>query len=79
MLERKSKKEPDPSQIAFRVIQKAIPQESSTKELPKNPYAVALGRLGGLKGGKARASSLTAHKRRAIAKRAAKARWGKSR
>ena len=42
----------------------------------KNPAAVALGRLGGLKGGKARAAKLSAAKRKAIAKKAAKARWG---
>ena len=42
---------------------------------PKNPAAVALGRLGGLKGGKARAAKLSAKKRSEIAKKAAKARW----
>jgi len=42
----------------------------------KNPHAVALGKLGGLKGGKARAEKLTAKKRSEIAKIAAKARWG---
>jgi hypothetical protein len=41
----------------------------------KNPAAVALGRLGGLKGGKARAKSLSKTQRREIAKKAAKARW----
>ena len=41
----------------------------------KNPAAVALGRLGGLKGGKARAAKLSAKKRKAIAKKAAEARW----
>ena len=41
----------------------------------KNPAAVALGRLGGLKGGKARAASLSAEKRKQIAQKAAKARW----
>lgn len=41
----------------------------------KNPYAVALGRLGGLKGGKARAEKLTPEQRKEIAKKAAKARW----
>lgn len=46
-------------------------------EHEKNPAAVALGRLGGLKGGKARAASLSAKKRSDIAKRAAKARWKK--
>lgn len=43
----------------------------------KNPAAVELGRLGGKKGGKARAEKLTAEKRSAIARRAAKARWSK--
>lgn len=43
----------------------------------KNPAAVALGRLGGLKGGKARAAKLSAKKRSEIAKKAAKARWKK--
>lgn len=41
----------------------------------KNPAAVALGRLGGLKGGRARADSLTAEQRVEIAKKAAKIRW----
>lgn len=41
----------------------------------KNPAAVELGRLGGKKGGKARAAKLTAEQRSAIAKKAAKARW----
>jgi hypothetical protein len=41
----------------------------------KNPAAVELGRLGGKKGGRARADSLSAEKRRDIATKAAKARW----
>ena len=44
----------------------------------KNPAAVALGRLGGLKGGKARAEKLSAEKRKEIAKKAAQKRWAKS-
>lgn len=43
----------------------------------KNPHAMALGRLGGLKGGKARAEKLSAAKRRAIAQKAANSRWNK--
>lgn len=43
----------------------------------KNPAAVALGRLGGLKGGKARAEALSTKKRVEIAKKAAQARWSK--
>lgn len=45
------------------------------ENIDKNPAAVALGRLGGLKGGKARAKSLTATQRAEIAKKAAVARW----
>jgi hypothetical protein len=41
----------------------------------KNPAAVALGKLGGAKGGAARAAALSPAKRRAIAKKAARARW----
>jgi len=44
-------------------------------EQPKNPAAVALGRLGGLKGGKARAKKLSARKRTQIARKAAARRW----
>jgi hypothetical protein len=43
----------------------------------KNPHAVALSKLGAAKGGKARAEMLTPEERRAIALRAARARWGK--
>ena len=43
----------------------------------KNPAAVALGKLGGLKGGKARAETLSAQQRSEIARNAAKARWSK--
>lgn len=43
----------------------------------KNPAAVALGRLGGARGGKARAAKLSASRRSAIAKKAARARWNK--
>ena len=45
------------------------------KPKAKNPAAVALGKLGGKKGGKARAEALTIEQRKAIAKKAAKARW----
>ncbi|MBI3218021.1 MAG: RNA-binding protein [Bacteroidetes bacterium] len=43
--------------------------------IKKNPAAVALGRLGGLKGGKARAVKLSSLRRKAIARKAAKSRW----
>jgi hypothetical protein len=50
---------------------------SMAKKSPKNPHAVALGRLGGLKGGKARMASLTAEQRRELARKAVLARWAK--
>jgi len=67
----------DANQIAFSVVQQATGQAPKIlpEEPKKNPAAVTLGRLGGLKGGKARADSLTPEKRRAIAKKAAAARW----
>lgn len=50
-------------------------EASKAQDQGKNPAAVALGRLGGIKGGKARAVSLTPKKRSEIARKAAKARW----
>jgi len=67
----------DCNMLAKRVVDLATgaidagPEETPTK----NPAAVALGKLGGLKGGKARAEKLTAKKRSEIAKQAAAARW----
>lgn len=52
-------------------------EEEAEEKSEKNPAAVALGRLGGLKGGKARAEKLSAKKRKEIAKKAAAARWKK--
>jgi hypothetical protein len=43
----------------------------------KNPHAVALGRMGGQKGGLARAQRLSAKKRKEIARKAAKVRWNR--
>lgn len=71
----KRSSKPDVAQIAHRILQQvtgeAAPEEPQP-EKKKNPAAVALGRLGGLKGGKARAEKLTAKKRSEIAKKAAK-------
>ena len=53
------------------------PKSAPPLDEGKNSAAVALGRLGGLKGGKARAKSLTKAQRSEIAKRAARARWKK--
>ena len=54
-----------------------VEQATDEARIVKNPAAVALGRLGGLKGGKVRAASLTPARWREIAKKAALARWGK--
>ena len=59
------------------VLGLVVPEQYRPGE--KNPYAASLGRLGGLKGGRARAASLTAKQRREIASKAARARWGKKR
>lgn len=58
------------------LVRVASPPEPASGE--KNPHAAALGRLGGLKGGHARAAALSPKERRAIALKAAKARWKKS-
>ena len=70
-------REPDTNELAARIVAQATGQPTPrSPELPeKNPAAVALGRLGGLKGGKARAAKLSDRKRKAIAKKAAAARW----
>ena len=68
---------PDPNVHAFNIVQQATGQAPKVNpDEGKNPAAVTLGRLGGLRGGKARAESLTPAKRKAIAKKAAAARWG---
>ena len=65
----------DANEIAFRVAAQAAGEKPEEWEDGKNPAAVALGRLGGLKGGKARAKKLSAQERSRIARRAAIARW----
>ena len=68
----------DANQIAFSVVQQATGQIPKEKPPEKNPAAVTLGRLGGLKGGKARANKLTPERRKEIARKAAEKRWGSS-
>jgi len=70
----KKKMPRDISQISKKILD--ITTGGETRQ--KNPAAVALGRLGGLKGGKARADKLSAKRRKEIAKKAAEVRWGKS-
>ena len=68
----------DSSQLANLIMKIATGEiEDKAPEDDKNPAAVALGRLGGLKGGMARAKKLTAEERSEIAKKAAAARWSK--
>ena len=64
----------DPVLLARQIVEEAIGEELTPKH-EKNPAAVALGRLGGLKGGKARAAKLSPSRRRAIARKAAVTRW----
>jgi hypothetical protein len=72
------KKSSDINIIASRIVAKATEESKGDKPVrEKNPAAVALGRLGGLKGGKARAASLSPKKRKEIAQKAAKTRWDK--
>jgi hypothetical protein len=65
----------DMNQLAYNIVQQATGQIEKPPE--KNPAAVTLGRLGGLKGGRARAEKLSPAKRKAIAKKAAEKRWAK--
>jgi hypothetical protein len=69
---------PDPAELAFSIVE-AVSGEAPPEPADdgKDPIAVELGRRGGLKGGKARAASMTKKQRTASAKKAAAARWGK--
>lgn len=67
----------DLNQVAASIVAQAVGGQPAPEIEGKNPAAVALGRLGGLKGGKARAKNLSAKKRAEIAKRAAQMRWAK--
>ena len=73
---KRKKKEHDFAVNAFRVFQKAV-GETEEEPKPDIDYS-ALGRMGGLKGGKARAEKLTPEQRSEIAKKAARARWHKN-
>jgi hypothetical protein len=79
--EKPPKRPRDANQLAFQVVGELtgtlepLPPEGTGP--PKNPAAVALGKLGGSKGGKARAASLTPAQRREIARKAARKRWGR--
>jgi hypothetical protein len=76
-------KKKDENETAFHGLQEILRRDAERDgiELPpeppeqKNPAKVAAGRKGGLKGGKARAATLTPRKRAQIAKKAANSRW----
>ncbi len=70
---KRNKRTPDVNIIATRIVARATDEA----RIVKNPAAVALGRLGGLRGGVVRAARLTPARRVEIAKKAALARWGK--
>ena len=63
--------------MAAAIVEDATTDAPPASPSDKNPAAVALGRLGGLKGGKARASKLTAEQRSEQARKAAQKRWHK--
>lgn len=78
MLEQSKKRPRDPNQLAYQIMLESTgqaPKYEPPAAPAKNPAAVALGRLGGLKGGHARAAKLSRKKRSQIAAKAAKARW----
>jgi hypothetical protein len=68
-------------EVARSVVEHAIGEQMDGSPLPepepdtRNPHAVALGAIGGRRGGKARAKRLSSARRKAIARKAAKARW----
>jgi len=77
----KKKRPRDANELAKQIVDEATgqaPPEPIADQPPKNPAAVALGRLGGKKGGPARAKKLTAAERSSIAKQAARKRWNQS-
>ena len=73
---KRSSKQKDTQELARSILDQVVPDAEPPKP-EKNPAAVALGKLGGLKGGPARAANLTSRQRVEIARKAAAKRWGK--
>jgi hypothetical protein len=74
----RSRRPRDPNQLGKLIVDIATGEvEDTPADTGKDPAAVALGRKGGLKGGKARAESMTPEQRKEAAQRAAQARWHK--
>lgn len=76
MPDRSRKRPRDLNKLATSIVGEATGEAQPQDD--KNPWAVQLGRLGGLKGGKARAAKLTPSERQEIARKAAEARWKRS-
>jgi hypothetical protein len=73
---KQSKKPADLNRLAAAIVDDATGETTKGSRDGKDPAAVALGRKGGKKGGKARASNMTAEQRSKAARKAAAARWG---
>lgn len=78
MPDRSGKRSRDPNELAKQLVDEATGEAPPfDADAGKDPAAVALGRKGGLKGGKARAEKMTPEERSEAARRAAAARWAK--
>ena len=77
-MQKRSSMPRDPNQLAKMIADMATGEAEPEPMHAKNPHAVALGKLGGSKGGKARAARLSPEERRAIAQKAAASRWGQT-
>ena len=77
MPDRSRKRPTDANALGKRIVDLATGGATDDPDEGKDPAAVALGRKGGLKGGKARAAKMTPEERSAAAKKAAAARWRK--
>ncbi len=77
MSDRSRKRRVDLNSLAASIIADATDEDKPEAPDTRDPAAVALGRRGGFKGGKARAAKLTPDERSAIAKKAAAARWSR--
>ncbi len=76
MPDRSRKRPVDLNALAASIVSDATDEDKAEPEDTRDPAAVALGRKGGLKGGRARADKLTAEERSEISRRAARKRWG---
>ncbi len=76
---KKPKRPRDANQLAKAIVDLSTSEaEEKPEDSGKDPNAVALGRKGGLKGGRARADKMTAEERSKAASKAAKARWNRA-